>query len=118
MFHPVADISVLGPAGELDRSEGGVLLERIVGLLQRDWRKIVLDLGEVHHVHFGFLTDLSTLAQLSSAVSGGIKLANLNRETSELLKITGVDRTLEAYDSVAEAILSFDVPLPGTSRMQ
>lgn len=114
----VEDISILNPAGELDTHEGRILLQQIANLIKFDWRKIVLDLREVDHIHFRFLSELGTAAHASSLQSGGIKLANLNPYTREILKMTGADKYLETYDSVAEAILSFHNPLTRACVMQ
>lgn len=107
----MADISILNPAGELDPHEGRMILQQIANLMKFERSKIVLDLGEVDHIHFRFLSELETAVLASSLREGGIKLANLNPYTMEILKVTGADRYLETYDSVAEAILSFHNPL-------
>jgi anti-anti-sigma factor len=107
MLQQVADISIFGPAGELDSHDGGILIRKIEELFRREWSKIVLDLRDVEHIHFRFLGDLVSLAKSSSVLSGGIKLANLSPYTREILRLAGVGDFLETYDSVAEAILSF-----------
>lgn len=117
IFHQVHDISIIGPAGELDPLEGRFLLEKIRGLIEANWAKIVLDLGEVSHIHYRFLADLLRLQRRSPTGSGGIKLANPTPYTREILKVTGADRFFETYDSVAEAILSFDTLAVGTCEM-
>ncbi len=108
MISKVDDISVLGPTGEIDHHEGRLVLDSIKNLLQFDWKKIVLDLGEVSHIHYRFLADLLPLAAASHSTAGGIKLANPTPYTRDILKVTGADRFFETYDTVAEAILSFE----------
>lgn len=110
MIQPVNDISIVGPSGELDLREGEALLETIGSLLRHEWVKIVLDLGEVEHIHFHFLNRLLALAHAFQPEQGAIKIANLNAYTRELLRLTGVDRFFDTYDSVADAILSFEGP--------
>ncbi len=109
---------MIGPEGEVDRYEGQLLLESIQRLGQANWAKIVLDLGEVSHIHYRFLADLLQIQRLSPQGSWGIKLANPTPYTREILKVTGADRFFETYDSVAEAILSFDWIATGTCEMQ
>ncbi len=118
MIQHVEDISILVPEGELDPSEGRWFLERIKSLLQYEWGKIVLDLSSVRHVHYRFFLDLLAASLASQLVSGGIKLVNLNSDTEELLKIVGLEKHFETYDSVAEAILSFKNPLTKSCPMQ
>lgn len=115
MLHQVEDISIIGPAGELDPFEGKLLLEKIANLVRHEWSKIILDLREVSHIHFQFLSDLLAA---SSLLSGEIKLANLNSYTKEILRLAGADRYFETYDSVAEAILSFQNHLTQPCAMQ
>lgn len=117
-IHRVEDISVIGPVGELDRHESNQILGKIRGLIERQWDKIILDLRGVEHVHYRFLSDLLPLATVLSLSAGGIKLANLRSEVKRVLTITGADRYLETYESVADAILSFGSPLEGSCVLQ
>ena len=117
----ISDISILNPAGELGSDEGNRLLMHIACLLRKERVKIVLNLQKVSHIHLTTLSGLVAMMAMSSALSslsgrdpfeggwteGGIKLANLSAYTRSLLKIAGVDRHFETYDSVAEAVLSF-----------
>lgn len=107
MMTKVDDVSILNPRGEIDPVDGGRLLERIRGLMERDFSKIVLDFSQVEHVHYRFLAELTALARVSSVMAGGIKLANVTPYNRDILRLTGVERFFETYDSVAEAVLSF-----------
>lgn len=118
MILTVDDIGVVEPSGEIDPYEGRQILAQIANLLKYEWRKIVLDLREVHHIHYRFLSELSTLAVLSSFFSGGIKLANLSADLRGILRIVGADRHFETYDSVEEAILSFESSMTAPCTMQ
>jgi anti-anti-sigma factor len=102
----VEDIFVFNPSGDLDRS-GGELLSRIREGLASERIKIVLDLRDVEHIHFRFLSELLGLAAVSSVLDGGIKLANTTPYHRQIMRFTGVDDCLETYDSVADAIMSF-----------
>lgn len=109
------NISILGLTGELDPYEGREMMKRIGNLIRYKWTQIVLDLQEVNHIHFRVFSELlaaSTACSLSTGDSGGIKLANLSPYLREIMKITGVDDRFETYDSVAEAVLSFQ---PGSA---
>ena len=107
MIHHIHNISVFDPSGELDYQDGRKILDQIGNLVKCDWNKIVLDLRQVDHIHYRFLSELQAVANFCSHASGGIKLANLSPYTKDILKITGVDRYFETYDSVADAVLSF-----------
>lgn len=107
MFRYAADVSILSLAGEVDRWEGGQLLRKITQLLDRQWVKIVLDLGEVEHIHYTILPQLLQACVFSQLSNGGIKLVNVSPYHRRLLELAGVHDGFETYDSVAEAILSF-----------
>lgn len=117
MILQVEDISIFHPQGELDTVEGGDLLEKIRQFLRCDWSKIVLDLTEVSHIHYRVLGDLRRLAAASSVRDGGIKLANLTPYNREILRVMGVERSFETYNSVAEAIMSFQDHLAGPCQV-
>lgn len=121
MFQKVDDISVMGLAGELDGDRGSLLLKEIENLIRFEWNKIVLDLRKVEHIHLRFLRDLLFLAfraKTSTLGPGAIKLANVSSYAKKILMISGVDRFFETYDSVAEAVLSFDDYPEASSLLQ
>lgn len=118
MVLQIADVSIFHPAGELDPLEGGELMKKIRRFLHRDWSKIVLDLTEVNHIHYRVLGDLLRLATASAVRAGGIKLANLTPYNREILRLAGLERFFETYDSVAEAILSFQSQVARPCELQ
>jgi anti-anti-sigma factor len=108
MYQQIADISVFGLSGDLDKFEGRQLLKSVAGLIQQEWVKIVLDFKGVDHVHYQVLKDLVTVSVAASTLNGHIKLANMNRYHRDILRVVGLEDFLETYDSVADAVLSFD----------
>ncbi len=117
MFMQVDDVSIFNPSGELDHVDGRALLEKIRRSLSSDWRKIVIDLSQVEHIHYGILGQLWGLAEATAGSAGGIKLANVNSHNRQILILTGMDRRFETYDSVADAVLSFQNPLLRPGRL-
>ena len=103
----IADVSVLNPQGEIDSQEGKLLLDRIGQLLRNKWKKVVLDFGNVEHVHYRVFSELTRASLVYALQSGAIKIANLNSYTKQILKFAGADPFFETYDSVADAVLSF-----------
>ena len=118
MIQTMRDILVVGPEGELDRLEGGLLLQKIGGLIQREWNKIVIDLNHVDHIDYRLFGALSILATASPLSLGGIKLANISPYNRKILRVSGLDGFFETYDTVAEAVLSFHDPLTEAGWMQ
>lgn len=102
------DVSVVNLAGDIDSENGKELIDRIWVLIRSQWKKIVLDLKDVDHIHYKVFSDLMVLDHMTTFVAGGIKLANVTPYAREILRVAGVDGQLETYDSVAEAVLSFE----------
>lgn len=113
----VEDVSVFNPSGELTRVDGRELVEKIRHSIRSDFSKIVIDLSQVDHIHYGVLGELWGLAEASSVRAGGIKLANVSPYNRQILRLTGMDRRFETYDSVADAVLSFQNPLMRPGRL-
>jgi anti-anti-sigma regulatory factor len=116
----IANVSVFQPMGELDCADGGLLLDKIRDTLHSDFNRVVLDLGEVHHIHYRLVTELLELSVIASEISqepvGGLKLANVHPQAQQILKFAGVEGYFETYESVGEAVLSFqDLLLEGAS---
>ena len=108
MFHHAGDIAIFGLTGDLDTFEGKQLLRSLARLLHRDWVKIVLDFERVEHVNYQVLAELVSLAVASHTLAGQIKLANISPYHRNLLRVAGVDEFFATYDSLGEAILSFE----------
>ncbi|MBI2083643.1 MAG: STAS domain-containing protein [Deltaproteobacteria bacterium] len=108
MYQKIADISVFDLSGDLDMFEGHQLMRSLARLIRRQWVKIVLDFGEVEHINYKILTDLASIAVASHTLQGEIKFANVSDYHRNILKVAGVDSYFRTYDSLADAILSFE----------
>lgn len=108
MFQRVGDISIFLLTGDLDPFEGRQLMQSLANLIRRDWVKIVLDFERVEHVNYQVMAELVSLGVASHSGAGQIKLANISPYHRNLLRVAGVDEFFETYDSLGEAILSFE----------
>ena len=108
MYLKVGDISVFGLTGDLDTFEGKQLFRSLGRLIGREWVKIVLDFERVEHVNYQVLAELVSMGVASHSQNGQIKLANMTSYHRNLLRVAGVDDFFETYDSLADAILSFE----------
>ena len=85
-----------------DQTEG---LENYLGTLQRN--QIVLDLDNTETINSrGLSTLLDAHEQLREA-GGQIKIATTNAFNRKILEITRIDQQLEVFDSVVDAVKSF-----------
>ncbi|MBI1909768.1 MAG: STAS domain-containing protein [Deltaproteobacteria bacterium] len=112
-FKNYSDISVIEPTGELGRREIAELCQTIDSLLQSDWVRIVLNLSQVTHLHYAAIGHLvNSLLHLRLA-DGDLKLAHLDPYNKKIFQFAGIHNYFETYDSLAEAVLSFERPLEG-----
>ena len=95
MIQPVYDVSVIGPSGELDTHEGRRLLREICSLVRHEWSKIVIDLGEVEHIHYAWLQELSALSEF---LDERIRLANPAQPVRDVLRLAGGERPFWTID--------------------
>lgn len=108
MYQKVGDISVLGLSGDIESFEGKQLLRTLTRLIHRNWLKIILDFTGVQHVDYRILADMVTVVVAAHTLRGEIKLANISSYHRNLLRITGVEEFFETYESVEDAIMSFE----------
>ncbi len=108
MYQNVADISVFGLEGDIGDLEGRQLIRRLARLIRREWVKIVLDFERVEHINYQVMATLVAFSQTMQLFQGQIKLANMTPYHRNILRVAGVDEFFESYESLAEAILSFE----------
>ena len=88
--------------------ESNQLRNRIKAELGKGKRNIVLDLGEVTRIDSAGLGTLVSSYTTAAHAGGKMKLANLTKKFNETLAITKLVTVFEVYDSVEEAVNSFD----------
>jgi anti-sigma B factor antagonist len=101
----VAVLSLRGNlVGEPDTDN---LRDKIYGLLQEDFKKIVLDMNGVRCVSSSGLGTL--IASLTSVKNkgGDLRLANVTDKVESLFAITQLVKVFKTYESVERAITSF-----------
>jgi anti-sigma B factor antagonist len=76
--------------------------------------QIVLDLGNVTHIDSEGLGTLVSLNASSRKLGGDIKLAHIGNHTRELLQITRLVTLFEVFDTVEDAIASFEKAVAAT----
>lgn len=104
---PRAGVRVLGVAGEIDRAESEAILARLDLLLRApDARLVVLDLTAVRFMGSHGLTAVvhaqRTATSLGRTLRGVTGVAN--RAVSRPIAMTGVDRVLDWFAGVPEAM--------------
>lgn len=102
-------VTVLSPKGKITIGVGDVALREAVGeALEAGARNIVIDLGGVTTMDSSGVGELVSAYTTVTNRGGRLKLANLPSKVSDILQITQLITVFETFDSVDEAIESFD----------
>jgi anti-sigma B factor antagonist len=105
----VNGVTVLELAGRVTLGEGsGLLRTKLKESLSQGKTRLVLDLAEVGYIDSAGLGTL--VAGFTSAQNQGasLKLANLTKRLSETLHITKLVTVFDVYDTVEDAVKSFE----------
>ena len=105
----VNGVTVLTVAGRVTLGEeSGQLRTKLKDILSQGKTRLVLDLAEVTYIDSAGLGTL--VAGFTSAQNQGasLKLANLTKRFNEQLHITKLVTIFDVYDSVQDAVKSFD----------
>jgi anti-sigma B factor antagonist len=106
----VGDVVVLDLKGRVTLGDGDELLkDKVNSLVNRGFKKIVLNLAEVPYVDSAGLGEIVRTYTTVSRQGGSLKLLNLTKRISDLLSITKLLTVFETFDSESEAIKSFQV---------
>jgi anti-sigma B factor antagonist len=104
----VGDVVVLDLKGRVTLGDGDELLkDKVNSLVNRGFKKIVLNLAEVPYVDSAGLGEIVRTYTTVSRQGGSLKLLNLTKRISDLLSITKLLTVFETFDSESEAIKSF-----------
>ena len=94
-------------SGAIYFGEESASLRILVKDLLTKSREIVLDLGDVTYIDSGGLGTLMGLYASARKIGGNIKLARVDRQANEVLRITKVLTLFEVFDKAENAVASF-----------
>jgi anti-sigma B factor antagonist len=100
---------VVALSGDGIGSEPSTLHQLVVSLLDRGHRRIVLDVAQLKYIDSTCLAEIVASYKATVARGGSLKMTPANAHIRRLLQVTKVDTFIHVYDSVADAIASFDV---------
>ena len=111
----VGDVTVVVVTGDITLNTGSdqLLKEKVRSLLQQGRRKLVLDLAGVPYVDSAGLGQLVQAHSTASNHDGVLKLANVARRLHDLLVVTRLVQVIDAHDSEAAAVASFESDTAG-----
>ena len=91
----------------LSRKQGRIFLSDVVRSISIDRAGIVLDCSRARQLDRPAIYLLLCCLEEAIKHDSDVKLAAMPAEARAILKLTGVDRVFESFDTNAEAIISF-----------
>jgi anti-sigma B factor antagonist len=105
----IGDVTILDVEGRMtvEAARAAHLADEARGLIQRGRKQIVLNLERVKQIDSSGLCDIVTAYTTTMRQGGALKLLHLPVRVRDLLTITKLLATIEAYETEADAIASF-----------
>ena len=104
----VGDVSVVDVAGRITLGEGSsALRDTLRGLVSKNQKKILLNLGEVSYIDSSGIGELVSGFTTVTNNGGQLKLLNLAKRVKDLLQITKLYTVFDVHEDEAEAVRSF-----------
>ncbi|GGQ13441.1 anti-anti-sigma factor [Actinomadura coerulea] len=86
--------TIIALHGDLDSAAAPALREHLIGVLRPSGRLLILDLGEVSSCDAAGLAVLVGLQHRAAGLGIIVRLGAANRQLTDLLHLTGLDRVL------------------------
>jgi anti-anti-sigma factor len=100
----------------LSEKQGRLFLRTLQSCLNIDRPRLVLDCSKVRRMDRPAINLLLCCLEEAMKHNGDVKLAAVPQEARTILKLTGVDRLFEIFDTNAEGIISFrQLPAEGSA---
>jgi anti-sigma B factor antagonist len=104
----VGNVVILDLKGKITLGEGDeALRDRINQLIQRDQKRILLNLAEVPYIDSAGLGEIVRTYTTVKNRGGQLKLVNLTKRITDLLMITKLLTVFETFDTEPEALKGF-----------
>ncbi len=104
----VEGVSIVDLSGRITLGEGsGQLRDTVRKLLEKDQKKILLNLGDVSYIDSAGLGELVSSYTTAANQGAKVKLLNLQKKVKDLLQITKLYTVFDEFSNEATAIMSF-----------
>lgn len=100
-------VEVLRFQGDLSTAEMVKIKSRLTRLLNKNQKRMLLDLKQARRVELAGLGILVDRLMKVRAQNGDIKLCNMRPEVKKAFQMVGVESLMESFRSEEEAIRSF-----------
>jgi len=89
------------------RAHAPLLLDRLRGLLNRGYKYLLLNVGELTYVDSVMLGAMIEAYSAAIRHGGSLKLLHVNQRFRQLLTVTKLDGVFDTFESEATAVASF-----------
>ena len=104
----IEGVNIVDLSGRITIGEGTIVLKDAVrNLLQRNEKKILLNLADVSYIDSSGIGELVSSFTTVGNQGGKLKLLNLTKKVHDLLSITKLLTVFEVFEDEAKAIQSF-----------
>ncbi len=103
------EVEVIRCNGDLSVNSMTIFKSKVKKLMDKNQRKVVLDLGKANQVDLAGLGLLVEKIRQVRSVKGDIKLCNVSSSVKDAFRIVGVSKLIEFYDTEVDALRSFKV---------
>jgi anti-sigma B factor antagonist len=97
-------VTVVAPKGRLDMASASSFRERVLQLVQSGSTHLVIDLAEVSFVDSSGLGAIIGGLKVARQAGGELRIARPNQQVLLVLDLTSLNRVLEPYGTVEEAV--------------
>ncbi len=97
-------VTVIAPKGRLDMASASSFRERVLQLVQSGSTHLVIDLAEVSFVDSSGLGAIIGGLKVARQAGGELRIARPNQQVLLVLDLTSLNRVLEPYGTVEEAV--------------
>lgn len=105
----VANIAILDLSGRMILGKhSGQVRDAVRELLLKGHKKILLNMEEVSYMDSAGLAELVSSLTSATGRGGSLKLLNVQKRVSELLRITRVASVFEVFSNETDALRSFE----------
>jgi anti-sigma B factor antagonist len=104
----IEGVNIIDLSGRITIGEGTIMLrEAVRSLLQKNEKKILLNLADVSYIDSSGIGELVSSFTTVGTQGGKLKLLSLTKKVHDLLSITKLLTVFEVFDDEAKAIQSF-----------
>jgi anti-sigma B factor antagonist len=97
----------MAPKGRLDMASAPAFRERVKQLVESGSLRLVIDLGDVSFVDSSGLGAVIGGLKVARQAGGDLRIARANEQVKLVLELTSLNRLLQPYESLEEALEGF-----------